>query len=280
MTAYSNRQYKKSYKLGSKPITVLKKQTERILIRDIELMKEEIIKLELKLIDCQKYRYQRSIYESLVSQNIDPLRRAKLELVNNPASFKTGFIYLFIKKELKHEIKLKISELESSIEKMYLGLKAKYQVGHNPFGNYEISVSEIDQKIQNNINRQITQYQQAIQNYHTELEIKQNKNQRIEEIKGLAAQAVNKTRQQASQLKAKIVNTDYCPYCGNKIFDGHVDHIYPVAKGGLSSTKNMVRVCSECNFKKKDMTLNQFIKKYDLDRDVIEENLDLLNKSY
>lgn len=52
------------------------------------------------------------------------------------------------------------------------------------------------------------------------------------------------------------------------------------AKSGLSTTKNMVRVCSKCNIKKKDLTLNQFIKKYNLNRNLIESNLEALNKIY
>ena len=77
-----------------------------------------------------------------------------------------------------------------------------------------------------------------------------------------------------------MVVNEHCPYCGEFISEAHIDHIYPVAKGGLSTTKNMVRVCSICNMKKKDLTLSQFIRKYKLDREFIEGNLDLLNKAY
>ena len=112
------------------------------------------------------------------------------------------------------------------------------------------------------------------------MKIKQEKNAGLENIKGIAAQALNKTRQRAIQVKSKIISNEYCPYCGEEIMNFHVDHIYPVAKGGLSTTQNMVRVCAACNLKKRDLTLNQFVNKYGLDRDFVEENLERLNKAY
>lgn len=61
---------------------------------------------------------------------------------------------------------------------------------------------------------------------------------------------------------------------------GHADHIYPVAKGGLSTTKNMVYVCAICNKKKSDLTLREFIIKEKLSRDRVERNLELLKKHF
>jgi hypothetical protein len=53
-----------------------------------------------------------------------------------------------------------------------------------------------------------------------------------------------------------------------------------MAKGGLSTKKNMIWVCKDCNLQKSALTLNQFIKKYDLDRDFIEANLEELKKDF
>jgi 5-methylcytosine-specific restriction endonuclease McrA len=139
---------------------------------------------------------------------------------------------------------------------------------------------DVDERIKSILEQRIIFFKSAIQFYQSELDIKQHKSQHLENIKGLAAQAMEKTRQHAKQIRNHLVSNVYCPYCGKKIDIGHVDHIYPVAKGGLSSTKNMVEVCSECNLKKKDLTLNQFIKKYNLDRGFIERNLEMLKKYY
>jgi 5-methylcytosine-specific restriction endonuclease McrA len=79
----------------------------------------------------------------------------------------------------------------------------------------------------------------------------------------------------------RISKTKHCPYCGNDLGDEpHKDHIFPIAKGGLSKKENLVYVCNECNLNKSDLTLNQFIKKYDMDRDSIESNLEKLNKDF
>jgi 5-methylcytosine-specific restriction endonuclease McrA len=61
---------------------------------------------------------------------------------------------------------------------------------------------------------------------------------------------------------------------------GHVDHIYPISKGGHSVETNMVKVCGDCNLKKGSLTLREFIAKYKLDRDAIERRLDELGKKF
>jgi len=79
----------------------------------------------------------------------------------------------------------------------------------------------------------------------------------------------------------RIRKTENCPYCGNSLGSNpHKDHISPMAKGGLSTKKNMIWVCKDCNLQKSALTLNQFIKKYDLDRDFIEANLEELKKDF
>lgn len=93
-------------------------------------------------------------------------------------------------------------------------------------------------------------------------------------------------RQLANSIKIDIRNQIHalslCPYCGKSLsIDGaHADHIYPVSKGGLSTTRNMVYICAGCNLKKKDMTLRNFIKKYNLNADNIHHHLDILGKDF
>jgi len=93
-----------------------------------------------------------------------------------------------------------------------------------------------------------------------------------------------KTRQTGQTIIQKIRNEteEYflCPYCKeeSKKEDSHVDHIYPVSKGGLSTETNMVLVCSSCNLKKKDRTLYNFSKLNKLDFEEIVSQLELLGK--
>jgi 5-methylcytosine-specific restriction endonuclease McrA len=101
----------------------------------------------------------------------------------------------------------------------------------------------------------------------------------------IAAAHLEKTRDLAEKVKKSLIRQfeiiPYCPYCGGP-FSGAVvaDHIYPVSHGGLSVATNMVFICWECNSKKTDLTLRQFIKKFNLNQNEIELRLDRLGKKY
>ena len=76
-----------------------------------------------------------------------------------------------------------------------------------------------------------------------------------------AATADKKTRKRVTSLKSLVKKTNDCPYCGGDLgVDPHLDHIYPVAKGGLSIVENLVWCCSTCNILKSDKGLMQFLK--------------------
>ena len=82
------------------------------------------------------------------------------------------------------------------------------------------------------------------------------------------------SRKSAASVKRTLRRDHDCPYCGSVLGDSmHADHIYPVAKGGLSVFSNMVHVCQECNSKKSMLTLRSFCDKFGLNRDVIEQRL-------
>lgn len=75
-----------------------------------------------------------------------------------------------------------------------------------------------------------------------------------------AAALDSQTRVRATSLKRLVVKTANCPYCDGKIgTDPHLDHIYPVSKGGLSIMENLIWCCSSCNSSKSDMGLIQFL---------------------
>ena len=75
-----------------------------------------------------------------------------------------------------------------------------------------------------------------------------------------AAAAEQQTRQRASSIKRMVKRTENCPYCSEKLTDNaHLDHIYPVSKGGLSIVENLVWCCATCNSIKSDKGLVQFL---------------------
>jgi len=254
--------------------------SEKSIIQSLENIKTEIAKLEKLKIEYIDYKIRRIEYEEEISKSIEPLKLIRKQLIEEKTNYKKGLKYLFKEKELNEDVKLKVTEITNTINNKYNEFEQKFKVKKSPYLGHELDLNRIDYRINYDVTQRIVNYQKSIEIYNIELEKKQNKNQKIENIIGLAAQATNKTRQRANQIKNNMEKYENCPYCGEIIMETHVDHIYPVAKGGLSTTKNMVRVCNSCNIKKRDLTLNQFIRKYELDREFIERNLDALNKSY
>lgn len=98
--------------------------------------------------------------------------------------------------------------------------------------------------------------------------------------KAKIARLNNKTRALASNLKNTIKRSSECPYCcrplGN---DPHIDHIYPINKGGLSIKENLVYVCRECNLLKGDMGLVEFISSKSYDLTTVVQHLRSLGKT-
>lgn len=93
------------------------------------------------------------------------------------------------------------------------------------------------------------------------------------------ATTLDETRNLAQSIRRRLPTNHNCPYCDGPLGENyHADHIYPVSKGGQSRESNMVNVCETCNLKKKDDTLNTFIRKYGLNRDSIERSLIKLGK--
>ncbi|MDD5009463.1 MAG: HNH endonuclease [Syntrophorhabdaceae bacterium] len=124
-------------------------------------------------------------------------------------------------------------------------------------------------------------FEQAIKRYRTYLSTKQKKENRVATWRALAARKTGTSRDIAASVKRQLSTYKYCPYCGGPLgTEPHADHIYPIAKGGLSLDSNMVIVCKECNLKKKDMTLGAFMRKYKLDPEKIKQALLILKKDF
>lgn len=117
------------------------------------------------------------------------------------------------------------------------------------------------------------------------IEKKEKEQEKKQQIQNELAKTRQKKRALAKVIKPGVPKNKCCPYCG-VILDYtvpdmvHLDHIYPLSKGGQSTRKNLVYVCSECNRRKGKLTLHYFIKKYGLDKEKIEETLESLNKDF
>lgn len=121
-----------------------------------------------------------------------------------------------------------------------------------------------------------------------ELEKEKVKLQAVEDLKAKAAENDSETRKVADSFKRRfplarqLNRLSNCPYCNKSLNsdNAHLEHIYPVSKGGRSIIKNLIWVCATCNLKKGDKTLSSFIKTSKLERDLVETNLDWLEKDY
>lgn len=127
----------------------------------------------------------------------------------------------------------------------------------------------------------IMDYKKDLERKQKKLEKLTNKLKKQQRKKGVISAYQNKSRNLASTIKAGLVNHKVCPYCEKEIQgEAEADHIYPVSLGGLSTSENMVYVCKQCNRKKDQLTLREFINKYSLDRERIERNLNSLGKKF
>lgn len=67
-------------------------------------------------------------------------------------------------------------------------------------------------------------------------------------------------RHEVGNKKRLIKKTVNCPYCNFALGTSpHLDHIYPVSKGGLNIIENLVWCCSSCNSAKSDKGLITFL---------------------
>lgn len=96
------------------------------------------------------------------------------------------------------------------------------------------------------------------------ISIKKNASERTSKEKlnsklAKAARSDGKIRSESSTFRKNIKKTELCPYCSQSIgTKPHLDHIYPVSKGGLNLDENLVYCCNPCNSKKSDKSLRQF----------------------
>lgn len=104
------------------------------------------------------------------------------------------------------------------------------------------------------------------------------------ETSSIVAAHKNRVREAGSNVSQKLRKEKKypydCPYCNQEISKGydHVDHIMPIAKGGMSVIENMILVCESCNLEKSDQTLRNFCKIKSFDFDKIAKKLEKQGK--
>ncbi|MAJ14137.1 MAG: hypothetical protein CMN44_04075 [SAR116 cluster bacterium] len=76
----------------------------------------------------------------------------------------------------------------------------------------------------------------------------------------------------------KLIDYPKCPYCETSlIFENcHFDHIYPANRGGLTTSDNMVLICSTFNLSKGSDSLKNFAKRNHLNYDKIVTRLEVM----
>lgn len=272
----------------------------------IEYCKEQIVQIQKEQTELIS-RYAKAI--AYIEQVIKPLRSARELIVSSKKCYIFYEHWLFgsiLKSEYKKSVKVLENNIKNADEKLNQIIQKSsentfYMTYLHAEGDVNRNFSELQRQMSKNeyslkqhnvtINECNKFLQIQIEKYERKNLAEERKKERNrlklegerkkqEEISAKLASAEKKSREEANKRKKDIKINDYCPYCGKVIFNGHVDHIYPIAKGGLSTTVNMVYICATCNLQKSNLTLNQFISKFELDRDFIENNLTNLNKCF
>lgn len=215
------------------------------------------------------------------------VREMMAELLKNPQNMKGqrfSFMGLVLGKpfepEYTSEAKCAYSQLYRRREKLESNLRLKDsdpipEAHQNPFLGHG---PETCTRHQDRVQGQIDALNAEIRRH---LEALSGDAARLERLEAVEARMLQKGRGLASKLRLTFTPTDDCPYCGMALGSNpRLDHIYPISKGGLSVSANLVFVCWQCNQKKSNLTLAQFVRTYKLDRQAVEERLTQLGKQF
>ena len=223
-----------------------------------------------------------------ITQKLEEINKRLSGVQNNPQNINTFLNRLFGSDTYKPEaqsaiasLKIKSDELSREISDLNYINGNRDAVNRVPFfvaiDRAEYSLRQIQTKI--------ALVEKAYYRVAPEEKRKKAQKAKIDNLKAHAAAHTNKSRELASIVKREIRHQiklyPHCPYCQKPLGDNpHADHIYPIKKGGLSIAKNMVYVCCDCNMKKGERTLREYIKEHHLNRDSIEVILEALGKSF
>lgn len=101
-----------------------------------------------------------------------------------------------------------------------------------------------------------------------------------ERRKALASAHMRKARAGSQALRRRAARQGVCPYCGQPLdpASARLDHIYPIAHGGLSTARNTVMACLACNRTKGELGLLEFLKQSGRDVGVVVDALMRMGK--
>ncbi len=250
------------YRRGSKRFAKLTLRKAQDLARKFEdsISQKEKEKRQLgSLREAEKKLEQITASISELRQKIS---REKQNLVP-----KAGMISSLLgRKELSPRSVIAVSELEAMLN----GLHQDYHdLLHGVINKHSL------------IERAIGYDKKALADLKPHLERLEKKEGALVALKNRAATNNLEKRVIGAVVKKRIPKSKNCPYCDVLLGDSsHADHIIPVALGGLSTPSNMVYVSASCNAKKSDKTLREFINKFGLDRELIEQRLEVLGKRF
>jgi len=241
----------------------------------------ELIELKSKVLDdktVEKLLAEFLKYKNEINRHNKELDIKEKNIRSEPNSYqqyKNGYLKRFFisgeDKELTEKAKTMLYELDKQRRYIPEDIK-KYEVLKHRQSSEK---REIDRK-----EKFLLNFEKTVRSNKLKYQIQERKRADQDLLKQRAKNNTDEKRAIATSVRKNITNED-CPYCG-VLLDKfcHADHIYPVSKGGLSTLRNMVMTCSQCNLKKKNLTLRSFIKKFNLDLHKIEEKLDSLDKDF
>jgi 5-methylcytosine-specific restriction endonuclease McrA len=193
-----------------------------------------------------------------------------------------GLFYLFRKVKNRKKIK-SVKDLRKVRDRLSDEEKAGIVPFTRKIADQQRKIDEVRENTQDELNDKkfVRKAWRRLQKEIEDQERERRRKEKQEQVKAQADAYRGDIREQSETIKRRLMVTQDCPYCGEKLGnDYHADHIYPVSKGGLSTTRNMVNVCQSCNQKKAGLTLRQFCEKCDLDESEVAEHLNALGKEY
>lgn len=101
---------------------------------------------------------------------------------------------------------------------------------------------------------------------------------KMQKLRSRVSLSDRENRETVERFRSEIPRTEGCPYCGQVIREFHLDHIVPVSYGGRPRRENLVWVCAVCNLKKRDLTLFEFVEKFNLEYLTVVARLRSLGK--
>lgn len=94
----------------------------------------------------------------------------------------------------------------------------------------------------------------------------QRRQQWTEEYKQKRIKKVGRKQSLGRKIKLYVEQDGKCRYCNDpfEVDEMTFDHVHPRSKGGSNGKDNLVLACKECNQKKADKLLEEFIKEKEL----------------